>query len=295
MFEPTLIFLPISRRGLPVVDQFTITHMTVPFPIQELGAFRYVDEGPESELPPVVLLHGMLGDIDNWTPTITALAERDYRVIVPLLPVYDLPMNQTHVPGLVHYVQDFLQRLGVGYSALIGNSLGGHVALLFTLRYSQHVAALVLTGSSGIYELEMGSGVMRRRDREFIRERAAMTFYDPSHATDELVDEVLDIVNDRSRALRLIKMARSAQAETVTEDLPEIDIPTLLVWGRDDQITPPDVAEEFLHRLPSSTLRFIDRCGHAPMIEHPDTFNHITLEFLEQSIGATELAPTSSS
>ena len=96
--------------------------MTVPFPIQELGDFRYVDEGPVTELPPVVLLHGMLGDVDNWTPTITALAERDYRVVVPLLPVYDLPMNQTHVPGLVSYVQDFLRHLGVGSSALIGNS-----------------------------------------------------------------------------------------------------------------------------------------------------------------------------
>ena len=243
----------------------------------------------------VVVLHGMLGDVDNWTPTIHTLSEHGYRVIVPLLPVYDLPMKQTHVPGLVTYVHEFLEQLGIQYAAMIGNSLGGHVALLYTLKYSRNVAALVLTGSSGIYELEMGSGMMRRRDREFLRERAAMTFYDPSHATDELVDEVLDIVNDRSRALRLIKMARSAQAETVTEELPEIDRPTLLVWGRNDQITPPNVAEEFLHRLPSSTLRFIDQCGHAPMIEHPDTFNQITLDFLEHTIGAAELAPTTGS
>ncbi|NBC18572.1 MAG: alpha/beta fold hydrolase [Bacteroidetes bacterium] len=269
--------------------------MSVPFPIQERAGFRYVDEGPSSDRPPVVLLHGMLGDADNWTPTIHTLSEHGYRVIVPLLPVYDLPMKQTHVPGLVTYVHEFLEQLGIQYAAMIGNSLGGHVALLYTLKYSRNVAALVLTGSSGIYELEMGSGMMRRRDREFLRERAAMTFYDPSHATDELVDEVLDIVNDRSRALRLIKMARSAQAETVTEELPEIDRPTLLVWGRNDQITPPNVAEEFLHRLPSSTLRFIDQCGHAPMIEHPDTFNQITLDFLEHTIGAAELAPTTGS
>lgn len=181
----------------------------------------------------------------------------------------------------------------LGPSVLVGNSLGGHIALMYSLRHPDDVTALVLSGASGIYEVTMGSSMFRRQDRDFIRERTEITFYDPVHATDELVDEMFEIVNDRPRAVRLIKIARSAEKETVTERLFELDMPTLLIWGRDDVITPPDVAEEFRDRLPDAELHFIDRCGHAPMIEHPHAFNALTVDFLKQQFGLAELAPSS--
>jgi pimeloyl-ACP methyl ester carboxylesterase len=248
--------------------------------------YRFIDEGPASDLPPVVLLHGMLGDIDNWLSTVQALADHQYRVLVPVLPVYELPIHKTNVQGLVDFVHGFLRHLGLERVVLVGNSLGGQVALFYALTYPEAVVALILSGSSGIYEMETGTTTLRRRDRNFIRERAAVTFYDPVHVTDELVDEAYDLVNDRTRALRLIKMARSAQSETVTDKLAEIEAPTLLVWGRDDLITPPDVAEAFKSRLPNATVIFIDRCGHAPMIEHPEAFNETILAFLRETIGA---------
>ncbi|PEN13066.1 alpha/beta hydrolase [Longibacter salinarum] len=254
-----------------------------PFTVRELDAFEYVDEGPrDAEVPPVVLLHGMLGDLSNWTTTIEALSNRGYRVLAPTIPVYDLPLGETSVPDLADFVRSFIERLELEQTVLTGNSLGGHIALLYALKYAEDVAALVLSGSSGIYEATLGTTTMRRQDREFIRERTEMTFYDPAHATEELVDEMLDIVNDRPRALRLIKIARSADEETVTEQLGTLPMPTLLIWGRDDVITPPDVAEEFRDRMPNAHLHFIDECGHAPMIEHPDQFNELTLQFLDE-------------
>ncbi|ARA92961.1 alpha/beta hydrolase [Rhodothermaceae bacterium RA] len=256
-----------------------------PLPVQSAKGFRFIEAGPPSNRPPIVLLHGMLGGLSNWTRTITALNEANYRVLAPVLPVYHLPLKESHVLGLVTYTHRFLETMEVDQSVLVGNSLGGHVALLYALQYPRQVAAMVLSGASGIYEVEIGTSTMRRRDREFIRERAAMTFYDPIHVTDELVDDMLEIVNNRATALRLIRMARSTQQETVTDRLHALDIPTLLIWGRDDRITPPDVAEEFLHRLPQAQLRFIDRCGHAPMIEHPELFNQYTLDFLSETIG----------
>lgn len=265
------------------------------YPIHEANTYRYIDEGPATPLPTIVLLHGMLGNLDNWSDTIGALSNEGYRVMVPLLPVYDLPMKQTHVPGLVEYVHGFIDELELDNIVLIGNSLGGHIALLYALEQPTRVVAMILSGSSGIYEVEMGSTVLRRRDPEFIRERAALTFYDPDHVTDELVEEMRLIVNDRMRALKLIRMARSAQSETVTDQLDEIDIPTLLIWGSNDNITPPDVAEKFRSRLPQATLHFIDQCGHAPMIEHPEDFNALTLAFLRKTIGAPALAPTTES
>lgn len=260
------------------------------FDIHEERGFRYIDEGPRSELPPVVLLHGMLGDLGNWTETIGDLAEHQYRVLVPVLPVYGLPIKETSVYGLVKFVDEFLQTLDIASAMLVGNSLGGQVALLYALEHPDRVAALVLSGSSGLYEVEMGTGTPRRRDREFIRERAAVTFFERKHVTEELVDDMFEIVSDRTRVVRLIKMARSTKNETVAPRLAEIAVPTLLIWGKNDQITPPSVAEEFRERIPDAELHFLDRCGHAPMIEHPAEFNRIMLDFLRERVRAETLA-----
>ncbi len=256
------------------------------FYLRRSNGYQYIDEGPHTDSPPVVLLHGMLGDLSNWTNTIGALAKNGYRVIAPVLPVYDLPMKQTSVSGLVDFTCNFLSEIQITQVALVGNSLGGHVALLFALQYPDRVSAMILSGASGIYEVGMGTSTPRRQDRSFIRERAAVTFYDPSHATDELVEEMYEIVNDRSRVVRLIKMARATKEEKVVDQLATVTTPTLLVWGRDDVITPPDVAKTFAERMPNARLRFIEQCGHAPMIEHPLLFNRLMLDFLREVTGA---------
>jgi 2-hydroxy-6-oxonona-2,4-dienedioate hydrolase len=249
------------------------------------GEYTFVDEGEPSDVPPILLLHGMLGEIENWEKTAKALAANGYRVLIPFLPVYDLPIRSTSVPGLVEYVRAFAEHLGLHRVAVGGNSLGGHVALLYTLSYPGDVCALILSGASGIYELELGSSTPRRRDRAFIRERAAMTFYDPVHVTEHIVESMYDLLGDRARVARLIKMARSAKVETVTDRLSSIEQPTLLVWGRDDRITPPDVANQFKQRMPAAELHLIDRCGHAPMVEHPEEFSRVMLAFLGEAIG----------
>ena len=256
----------------------------VQFQVRQKEGFRYIDEGPTSDIPPVVLLHGMLGDLSNWQKTVGALAEKDYRVLVPVLPVYNLPIKETSVQGLADYVYEFIEVLDLRSVSLVGNSLGGQVALLFTLMHPELVAALVLSGSSGLYEVEMGTSTPRRQDKDFIRDRAALTFYDPAHVTDELVDEVYELLSDRGSVARLIKMARSTKEENVAGNLSRIEAPTLLIWGQNDLITPPDVAEEFHDRIPNSELQFIDHCGHAPMIEHPETFNRLMIRFLQEKV-----------
>jgi pimeloyl-ACP methyl ester carboxylesterase len=266
-----------------------------PFSVHETGDFQYNDEGPkDSPLPPIVLLHGMLGDLSNWVDTVDTLSTNGYRVLAPIIPVYDFPISDTGVPRLTKHVRDFIGAMDLDSTILVGNSLGGHIALLFALEYTDFVDAMVLSGSSGIYETTMGTTFFKRQDREFIRERTEMTFYDPAHATEELVDEMFEIVNDRPRALRLLKIARSADEETVTERLSRLDMPTLLVWGQDDIITPPDVAEEFRDRMPNARLHFIDECGHAPMIEQPETFNQLTLEFLSEMAETARVTSPSS-
>jgi pimeloyl-ACP methyl ester carboxylesterase len=275
----------VSAYVAAIIDSIDCRRM-INYTVQTLERFRYVDEGPPQQRSPVVLLHGMLGGIENWRTTAAALAGAGRRVIVPVLPVYDLPGSETSVTGLTRYTSDLIDALGITHPVLVGNSLGGHVALLYTLRHHKKPAALVLTGASGIHEVVMGESTPRRFDREYVRERAAYTFYDPSHASEELVDGIMEIVADRARAVRLIKMARSARDEKVEDALHEIRIPTLLIWGTEDRLTPPAVARRFKERMFNAELELIPACGHAPMMERPDTFNRLLIEFLSVQNGA---------
>ncbi len=256
--------------------------MHTSYNVRTVDGFRYVDEGGEKARGPILLLHGMLGQISNWERTIAALADDGYRVVVPILPIYTAPLRQSNLPGLVDYVVRFLESMEIDEAVTCGNSLGGHIALMLAIRHPSSVRALVLAGASGLFEVDMGQSVMRRRDREYLRERTAVTFFDPKHVTDELMDNVYEIVNDRSRALRLIRLARSVKAENLRELLKTIDVPTQLIWGREDEITPPNVAETFNELIANSELHWVDRCGHTPMMEHPEEFNRLVLGFLSR-------------
>jgi pimeloyl-ACP methyl ester carboxylesterase len=246
--------------------------------IKQHHGFKYVDEG---QGPLLLLLHGLFGALSNWQGVVDEFA-RTHRVVIPMLPVYDLPLTRAGISGLVEFVEDFTKAMQLtGPATVLGNSLGGHVALVYTLRNPARVQRLVLTGSSGLFEDSMGGSFPRRGDYAYVQERVAYTFYDPKVATKELVDEVFDVTNSNAKCLRIISIARSAQRHNLTKDLGKIKAPTLLIWGLNDTITPPVVAHEFHRLLPQSELHFLDHCGHAPMMERPQAFNRLLRRFLE--------------
>ena len=117
---------------------------------------------------------------------------------------------------------------------------------------------------------------------EYIRTKTQLTFYDPKTATDDLVNEVFEITNNRLKVIKIISLAKSAIRNNLGEELNQIHQPTLLIWGKNDTITPPFVAEEFKKLIPNSELHFIDKCGHAPMMEVPAEFNRILEVFLKK-------------
>lgn len=248
--------------------------------IHEENGFRFVDEG---QGPTLLLLHGLFGALSNWR-TVVEVFSKEYRVLIPLMPIYEKPVREvdTSVEGLMGFIVAFMEQKKLGKAILLGNSLGGHVALKYALAHQSKVDALILTGSSGLYESGMGNEFPRYKSYPFIKERVEFTFFSPLTATKELVDEVFGIVNDNYKALRVLRIARSAQREYLGKELANLKIPTLLIWGLNDNITPPHVAHEFNSLIPQSELQFVDHCGHAPMMEQPEIFNEILWTFLRK-------------
>lgn len=246
--------------------------------IKEEAGFKYIENGSGE---PLVLLHGLFGALSNFQDVIDHFKER-YTVLVPLLPIYDLPVLETNVKKLQKFVTAFLDHKNLYQVNLLGNSLGGHIALVFSKNYPERVKRLILTGSSGLYENAMGGSFPRREDKTFIRNKVAETFYDPTLATDELVDECFEILNNRGKLIRILTLAKSAIRHNMAKDLPDFAMPVCLIWGKNDTITPPHVAEEFHELLPKSDLFWIDKCGHAAMMEHPKTFNELLDNWLNE-------------
>lgn len=244
--------------------------------VKEEGRFRFVDEGTGE---PLVLLHGLFGALSNWEGVVNRFS-KEFRVIIPMLPIYTMPVREAGLDGLVEFVEDFVKFRDLKNITIMGNSLGGHIALIYVLRNRENVKKLVLTGSSGLFENSMGGSFPKRGSYEYIKERVEYTFYDPKTATKELVDEVFETVSEIPKCLRIVAIAKSAQRHNMAADLPGINIPVLLVWGLNDTITPPAVAHEFGRLLKSSQLRFLDKCCHAPMMEHPEKFNDLVEDFL---------------
>lgn len=254
------------------------------YSVKQEKKFKYIEEG---EGPVLVLLHGLFGALSNWADVIERFAPR-YKVVIPLMPIYELPILFTNVKNLAKYVHKFIEHKGYESVTLIGNSLGGHVGLVYTVKHPQKVNAMILTGSSGLYENSLGGTFPKREDYSFIQQKVQYTFYDPANATKELVDEVYEIVNNRVKLIKILSLAKSAIRHNMSKELSGIKIPVCLIWGKNDTITPPDVAEEFHKLLPNSELHWIDKCCHAPMMERSEEFNAVMDAWLNKTLPNTK-------
>jgi 2-hydroxy-6-oxonona-2,4-dienedioate hydrolase len=248
------------------------------YEIKHQDKFKYIEEGDGE---PLLLLHGLFGALSNFRDLIEHF-RHTHKVVVPMLPLFDLDIFHTSVGGLEKFVQKFVEIRGYTNIHLLGNSLGGHVALVHILKHPEKIKSLILTGSSGLFENGMGDSYPKRGDYDYIKKKTELTFYDPATATKELVDEVFEITNSRVKVIKIIALAKSAIRNNLGEELNQIKQPTLLIWGNNDTITPPFVAREFNRLIPNSELHFIDKCGHAPMMEVPDEFNRILDGFLNK-------------
>lgn len=239
--------------------------------------YSYIEVG---EGTPIIVLHGLMGGLSNFDAVTDFFSKNGYKVLIPELPIYTMSLVKTNVKSFAKYLHDFIEFKGFDEVILLGNSLGGHIGLYHTKLFPEKVKALVITGSSGLYESAMGGGYTKRGDYEVIKKKAQEVFYDPEVATKEIVDEVYETVNDRNKLVKTLAIAKSAIRHNMGKDLPKLILPVCIIWGKNDTVTPPEVAIEFNQLLPNSDLFWIDKCGHAAMMEHPDEFNQILHKWL---------------
>ena len=231
----------------------------------------YMDVG---QGPVVILLHGLFGNLAMWRPTIHALQNK-YRVIVPRLPFFGESIFRTNVDNLVDALHQFIDWHQLSNVTLVGTDLGGQVALCYANQYPDHVNQIVLSGSSGISE-----NVDYSLDYSVIRAQLQQVFYENKFASFHLINSIYQTMNTASNGLHVKYYAQSSQENDVTHFLGSLRLPVLLIWGLQDKITTPEVALQFHDLLPNGSVRFIEACGHLPMVERPNEYLKYILSFL---------------
>ncbi|MFZ4574158.1 MAG: alpha/beta fold hydrolase [Phycisphaerales bacterium] len=242
----------LTLRGLEEVD--------VPVRISQRG------NGPD-----VVFLHGLVGLNDHWELVIDRVMDvvRSTALEVPLL---SLTGDDCSIDGVTKLTAEFLSRHLGRPCVLVGNSFGGHVALKIAIEYPHLCSGLVLAGASGLIEKSMVADVQSRPTRPWLEKKIGELFFDRSKMAQSDVDRAFGELNDRPKARAMVKLSRSARRNHLGDEIHRIKVPTLVVWGRQDIVTPPEAAHEFAAKISGSKLVWFDRCGHAPMIESPDEF-----------------------
>ena len=252
-----------SSIAHPTLDEFHLT----------------VEEAGKGE--PVVFLHGLLGLNEHWIPAVETLSKRA-RCIMLEFPLAEIPHKLCSIDAVTAMVKRELAGLIDGPAIYIGNSLGGHLALRLALDHPEAVRGLVLAGSSGLFEREIvvGRTAQHRPSRDWLQQKIEELFSDPANIPDGIVDRVYNELSNRRAARALVRLSKSAKSDNLAAHLSEIQARTMLLWGRDDTVTPPRVAEEFKDFLPNAFIHWLDNAGHAPQIEQAAAFTKAIDDFL---------------
>ncbi|MGP1347755.1 MAG: alpha/beta fold hydrolase [Phycisphaerales bacterium] len=230
---------------------------------------------------PIVFLNGLLGQNEQWFGVLGPIAARGECVLIqpPLLKMRGAGGT---VLGVTRVVESVLDALVDRPAVLVGNSLGGHMALRIAAARPDLVRGIALIGSSGLFEKSFEQGVQRDPSRQWLDAKIRELFADDSRLEPGLVDRVYEELRNRHSARAFVKLGRSAKRDHLGSLLPEVRAPVELIWGRQDVVTPPSVAEEFARLLPEARIHWIDSCGHAPQLERPDALARAIGGFLDR-------------
>ena len=230
---------------------------------------------------PVVFLHGLVGLNEHWESVVERVRTH-VRCVLFELPLLQLRGDECSIHGATELTARFLREYLDEPAILVGNSFGGHVALRIALEHPAQVRGLVLAGSSGLIEKSMVSDIQIRPSKDWLRRKIGELFYDQNKMREADLDRAFAELSDRGGARAMVKLSRSARRDHLGERIADIAAPTLLLWGRQDIVTPPEAAEGFQKLIRDNKLVWLEQCGHAPMIERPEDFARELIAFAER-------------
>lgn len=273
--EPTFLDIRAPIRAIPtfLLEEGLKTHTRNRHAWLEMGKGE----------TPIIYLHGLMGGVFNCAHVFSRLS-RQYRMIMPFLPMYDLPKDQTNCPCLAAYLDTFMDELLLPKAVIIGHSTGGDVASHFAASHPERVIKLVLTGSAGLSNTPLNTGFIQRKNPEYIFEGMQAIYADPSVADAQASKEVFVASQNSDILGHILRLTRDVTINKTAHLLPLITAPTLLLWGDSDMITPVSSALDFQRMIPQSELHFIKNCGHAPLQEFPSQTAKIIESFLQKTI-----------
>jgi len=248
---------------------------------------HYRDEGPR-DAPVIVLVHGSNASLHTWEPWVSILKDR-FRVVSLDLPAHGLtgatPKGDYSTAAMAQSVRDLADQLGIGQFAIAGNSMGGAVSAKFAETHPGRLTHLILIDSGGLpFEAGEGTPIGFRiarmpvvnnlllwiTPRSFFVEGLGKAIEKKEILTDAMIDRYWELARmEGSRGANRARFALAWDSE-IADHLGEIDVPTLILWGKEDRLVPVSVAYEFEKRIPGSELIVYDGVGHIPMEEVPE-------------------------
>lgn len=248
-----------------------------------------------------ILLHGLGGYLENWEDNVAAIAQsrRVYALDLVGFGRSDKPHVKYSIPYLTEFVHEFMIVQDIDRTALIGESMGGAIALQFALQYPQLVEKMVLAASVGfgkegsiflrIMSLPILGDLFARPSREGTAQFLRQIFHDQDLITDDWIEESFEMSSLQGakrcflsalRSICNIWGVRSVVYQPILNRLELIEVPTLVIWGAQDRFLPVRHAHQAVKRLPNARVHIFDSCGHVPNIERAEEFNALVLDFL---------------
>lgn len=255
---------------------------------------HYVEAG---QGPTVILLHGLGADWTSWSPTIGPLSKK-YRVIALDQIGFgqsDKPFMNYRIATLVDFLNRFCKELKIEKASLVGNSLGGFTAMSFALAHPEKVDRLVLVDSAG-YAIPKGTDprafdALSPSTTATMKQLLMAIFYNKEvFANDAAVEAAFArkiSAGDGYTVQRFIESILRGE-DVLDTRLSAIKQPTLIIWGREDLLTPLALGERFKKDIAGSELLVFEKCGHVPQVEKAAEFNAALIKFLENGSTASK-------
>ncbi len=252
-------------RAIPQALENRVTLKTI-----NNHAFIEIGEGK-----PIIFSHGIFGGLFNISK-LAIYFSGNYKIVMPFLPMYDTPLHKCTISELGSYLASFVNDLKFENYVVLASSMGGGATIEALSHCHQKPKGIILCGSSGLSAIPLSKGFVKRKNFEFVFDMSRDIFYNRNIPEKEMAVDIFNCLQNIEVLMRAIKFTKSTTNTNQRQLISAIEIPSLLIWGKQDPITPLPFAFEFNKLIKGSELVLINECGHVPTQEAPElVYMHI--------------------